>query len=81
MTLQTMYVDGQDYGCALVSAAYVGVYDRHGSGDGELSNPTALAALPNDGYLVADAGNQRVQQLVSWHAKLAWMRACVNCIV
>jgi DNA-binding beta-propeller fold protein YncE len=59
----------------------VGVYDRHGSGDGTVNYPTALAALPNDGYLVASAGNQRVQQFVSWHAKLAWMRACVSCIV
>jgi hypothetical protein len=59
----------------------VGVYDRHGSGNGILNYPTALAALPNDGYLVASAVKQRVQQFVSWHAKLAWMRACVNCIV
>jgi DNA-binding beta-propeller fold protein YncE len=59
----------------------VGVYDRHGNGDGTLIYPTALAALPNDGCLVVDAGNPRVQQLVSRHAKLAWMRACVSCIV
>ncbi len=58
----------------------VDMYGKQGSGDGELSTPTTLAALPNDGCLVVDYGNQRVQHLAHLHAKLTWMRACVSCI-
>jgi hypothetical protein len=52
------------------------VYCKQGSGDGEFNHPTALAALPNDGCLVVDSGNRRVQYLARLHARLAWMRAC-----
>jgi hypothetical protein len=59
----------------------VDVYGKQGSGDGELSTPTALAALPNDGCLVVDYGNWRVQYLARLRARLAWMRACASRIV
>ena len=56
--------------------AKVDVYGKQGSGDGEFNHPTALAALPNDGCLVVDSGNRRVQYLARLHARLSWMRAC-----
>ena len=59
----------------------VEVFGAYGGGAGQFCNPTALAALPNDGCLVVDYGNQRVQHLAHLHAKLAWMRACVSCIM
>jgi DNA-binding beta-propeller fold protein YncE len=57
------------------------VYCKQGSGDGEFTHPAALAALPNDGCLVVDSGNRRVQYLARLHARLAWMRACASRIV
>jgi DNA-binding beta-propeller fold protein YncE len=59
----------------------VDVYGKQGGGDGELYHPTALTALPNDGCLVVDYGNRRVQHLARVQAKLAWMRACACRIV
>jgi tripartite motif-containing protein 71 len=61
--------------------AKVDVYGKQGSGDGEFNHPTALAALPNDGCLVVDSGNRRVQYLARLHARLSWMRACASRIV
>jgi hypothetical protein len=55
----------------------VGVYGKRGSGAGQFCNPTALAALPNNGCMVVDSGNHRLQQLVDLRARLSWMRACV----
>jgi DNA-binding beta-propeller fold protein YncE len=58
--------------------ANVVVYGEKGEGDGEFCDPTALAALPNDGYLAMDADNRRVQQIVHRRARLAWMRGCAS---
>jgi hypothetical protein len=55
----------------------VEVYGQRGIGDGEA--PYALAQLPNDGCLVVEY--KHVQQLVSRHARLTWMRACASCSV
>ena len=54
----------------------VDVYGKQGGRYGEFCGPTALAALPNDGYTALDAGNKRVQQLAHLRARCAWMRAC-----
>jgi tripartite motif-containing protein 71 len=52
------------------------LYGKQGCGDGELCWPAALAALPNDGYLIVDDGSRRLQHLTRLRARLAWMRAC-----
>ncbi len=54
----------------------VDMYGKRGGGDGEFCWPTALAALPNDGCLVVDSSNRRVQHLAHLQAKTIWMRAC-----
>jgi hypothetical protein len=59
----------------------VEMYGRYGGGNGQFIDPNALAALPNDGCLVVDSGNQRVQHLAHLRARLAWMRACACRIV
>jgi hypothetical protein len=59
----------------------VDVFGKYGGGDGEFCSPTALAALPNDGCLVVDLGNWRLQYFAYLHARLAWMRACASRIV
>jgi hypothetical protein len=68
------------YGHSLVKlsqdAVNVDVYGKQGGGDGELTHPTALAALPNDVCLVVDSGNRRLQHLAHLRTRLAWMRAC-----
>jgi hypothetical protein len=56
-----------------------GVFGKKGDGNGEFNFLSALATLPNDGCLVVDYNNQRVQHLAHLHAKLTWMRACVSC--
>ncbi len=53
-----------------------GIYGKKGVGNGEFCDPTSLAALPNEGCLVLDSGNRRVQHLAHLRARLAWMRAC-----
>jgi DNA-binding beta-propeller fold protein YncE len=57
------------------------VYGKQGGGDGEFCWPAALAALPNDGYLIVDDGSRRLQHLTRLRARLAWMRACACRIV
>jgi hypothetical protein len=52
------------------------VFGKYGDGDGEFSASTALVALPNDGCLVVDYGNRRVQYFARLRARLSWMRAC-----
>jgi hypothetical protein len=59
----------------------VDVYGKQGCGDGEFCWPAALAALPNDGYLIVDDGSRRLQHLTRLRARLAWMRACACRIV
>jgi tripartite motif-containing protein 71 len=53
-----------------------GVFGKEGDGNGEFNFPSALAALSNDGCLVVDSGNRRVQYLAHLRSRLAWMRAC-----
>ncbi len=54
----------------------VEVFGKYGDSDGELNYPSTVVALPNDGCLVVDSGNRRVQHLTHVQAKLVWMRAC-----
>jgi hypothetical protein len=60
---------------------------RHGSGDGELTNPTALAVVPGLGLVVRDHGYQRLQVFATPDAiamaamscmRVAWMVAVVR---
>jgi DNA-binding beta-propeller fold protein YncE len=54
----------------------VKVIGRDGGGNGQFIDAHALAALPNDGYLIVGNGNRRLQHLAHLQARLAWMRAC-----
>jgi hypothetical protein len=58
-----------------------GVFGKHGGGNGEFKFPSALGALSNDGCLVVDSGNRRVQYLAHLQAKTIWMRACACRVV
>jgi hypothetical protein len=58
-----------------------GVFGKEGDGNGEFNFPSALAALSNDGCLVVDSGNRRVQYLAHLQAKTIWMRACACRVV
>jgi hypothetical protein len=53
-----------------------GVFGKYGTDNGYNDGPNALAALPNDGCLVVDPDNRRVQQIAHLQARLTWMRAC-----
>jgi DNA-binding beta-propeller fold protein YncE len=74
-------IEGDNFIKVSRDGVHFDVYCKQGSGDGEFNHPTALAALPNDGCLVVDSGNRRVQYLARLHARLAWMRACASRIV